>query len=410
MKIDTHPKKVLAIFIGLLICSGLVLLYNGFDPVAQAKIRKDGILTAEQVKVAFDSVGGRLIKEGVKEGEHVKKGDVLMVIDSTDIDLSIEKTKAQIAQMDAQIAAQDKSIAIGFAQADTTEVQTFRQIDMQKAAIDSANSTYATKLADFKRMEKLQADGAISKKELDAYRNAMEVAQADVRSTVNGLNQLLGGAYDTGDTDSLVLPAIQNQRAEVANKKNDLASLTQQKKQLEVTLKELLVNKERLVLKAPEDGKILKVIAKEGEMISPNTPVILLESDRTYYDIYLPETEIKNLHEGDALEGRAISNDIKVPGQDIFGNVPGYFGASRDSRKWLITSAKLNGTNKASLDIINDYGSEDLTATLTYDPKQNTYTLRQTGGSRLKIVVSRKWVKIPTEITLVPHERVADMW
>ena len=87
-----------------------------------------------------------------------------------------------------------------------------------------------------------------------------------------------------------------------------------------------------------------------------------------------------------------------------------YFGASRDSRKWLITSAKLDGTNKASLDIINDYGSEDLTATLTYDPKQNTYTLRQTGGSRLKIVVSRKWVKIPTEITLVPHERVADMW
>lgn len=314
MKIDTHPKKVLAVFIGLLICSGLVLLYNGFDPVAQAKIRKDGILTAEQVKVAFDSVGGRLIKEGVKEGEHVKKGDVLMVIDSTDIDLSIEKTKAQIAQMDAQIAAQDKSIAIGFAQADTTEVQTFRQIDMQKAAIDSANSTYATKLADFKRMEKLQADGAISKKELDAYRNAMEVAQADVRSTVNGLNQLLGGAYDTGDTDSLVLPAIQNQRAEVANKQNDLASLTQQKKQLEVTLKELLVNKERLVLKAPEDGKILKVIAKEGEMISANTPVILLESDRTYYDIYLPETEIKNLHEGDAVEGRAISNDMKVPG------------------------------------------------------------------------------------------------
>lgn len=110
------------------------------------------------------------------------------------------------------------------------------------------------------------------------------------------------------------------------------------------------------------------------------------------------------------LDINLYDNDIKVPGQDIFGNVPGYFGASRDSRKWLITSAKLDGTNKASLDIINDYGSEDLTATLTYDPKLNTYTLRQTGGSRLKIVVSRKWVKIPTEITLVPHERVADMW
>lgn len=314
MKLNSQPKKVLAVFIGLLIASGLLLLYKGFDPVAQAKVRKDGILTAEQVKVAFDSVGGRLIREAVKEGDHVKKGDVLMVIDATDTDLSIEKTEAQIAQLDAQIAAQSQSIDIGFAQADTSEVQTFRQIDMQKAAIDSANSTYATKLADFNRMEKLERDGAISHKELDAYRNAMEVARADVNSAVNGLNQLLGGAYDTGDTNSLVLPAIQNQRAEVANQKNTLASLKQQKKQLEVTLKELQVDKGRLVLRAPEDGKILKVIAKEGEMISANSPVILLESNRTYYDIYVPENDLGTLKEGSKVEGTTIAGKIKVPG------------------------------------------------------------------------------------------------
>ena len=110
------------------------------------------------------------------------------------------------------------------------------------------------------------------------------------------------------------------------------------------------------------------------------------------------------------LDINLYDNDIKVPGQDIFGNVPGYFGASRDSRKWLITSAKLDGTNKASLDIINDYGSEDLTATLTFNPKDNTYLLKQTGGSRLKIVVNRKWVKIPMELVLVPHERVGNSY
>ena len=41
--------------------------------------------------------------EVVKGGDIVKKGDVLMVLDSTDIDLSIEKTVAQIAQLEAQI-------------------------------------------------------------------------------------------------------------------------------------------------------------------------------------------------------------------------------------------------------------------------------------------------------------------
>ena len=110
------------------------------------------------------------------------------------------------------------------------------------------------------------------------------------------------------------------------------------------------------------------------------------------------------------LDINLYNNDITVPGQDIFGEIPGYFGACRDSRKWLITSAKINSSNKASLDIVNDYGSEDHTAILTYDAQKNVYTLRQTGGSRLKIVVNRKWVKIPTEITLVPHERVAYMW
>ena len=102
--------------------------------------------------------------------------------------------------------------------------------------------------------------------------------------------------------------------------------------------------------------------------------------------------------------------NISVPGQDVFGTVPGFFGALRDSRKWLVTDAKIVGKNKAELEIINDYGSEDLTATLTYNPKDNTYVLKQTGGSRLKIVVNRKWLKIPIEIVLVPHKRMADMW
>ena len=93
--------------------------------------------------------------------------------------------------------------------------------------------------------------------------------------------------------------------------------------------------------------------------------------------------------------------NISVPGQDVFGKVPGFFGALRDSRKWLVTDAKIVGKNKAELDIINDYGSEDLT---------DTYVLKQTGGSRLKIVVNRKWLKIPTEIVLVPHERMPELW
>ena len=74
-------KKFTLIFIGIMILSGILLMYSGNDALVLATERKEGILTAEQVKVSFESVGGRLIKEGVQEAQQVKKGDVLMVLD-----------------------------------------------------------------------------------------------------------------------------------------------------------------------------------------------------------------------------------------------------------------------------------------------------------------------------------------
>lgn len=90
-------------------------------------------------------------------------------------------------------------------------------------------------------------------------------------------------------------------------------------------------------------------------------------------------------------------NNVVSEAQPIFGEMPGYFGAKRDGREWFITSAKLTGKKTAKLEITNDYGSEDLTATLTCNG-DSTYTLTQTGGSRLKIAVNRKWVKIPMKL------------
>ena len=94
-------------------------------------------------------------------------------------------------------------------------------------------------------------------------------------------------------------------------------------------------------------------------------------------------------------------NDIVVPGQELFGETPGYFGAERDPRKWLITSAKIDKKHSATLEITNDYGSEDLTATLDFNPKDGSYVLKQKSGSRMKIVVNRKWVKLPVELKFV---------
>jgi len=90
-------------------------------------------------------------------------------------------------------------------------------------------------------------------------------------------------------------------------------------------------------------------------------------------------------------------NNIKVPGQEIFGELPGYFGSKRDGRKWLFVTAELTDSITAKLTITNDYGSEDLEAVLKRLP-DGSFELQQNDGSTIKIAVNRKWVKIPKRL------------
>lgn len=89
---------------------------------------------------------------------------------------------------------------------------------------------------------------------------------------------------------------------------------------------------------------------------------------------------------------------ISVPGQDLYGKLPGYLSKQHNTFCWLITSAEVEG-NKATLQMINDYGSEDLTATLTAE-SDSVYVLKQIEGSTLKIPNNGKWQKLPKTLEL----------
>jgi len=91
-------------------------------------------------------------------------------------------------------------------------------------------------------------------------------------------------------------------------------------------------------------------------------------------------------------------NNVVSMQQELFGELPGYLAYDLDAREWLFTSAKIVGKRKAEIEITNDYGSEDLTATLTCNTNGD-YVLKQGKGSRIKIAVNRKWVKLPMEMT-----------
>ena len=90
------------------------------------------------------------------------------------------------------------------------------------------------------------------------------------------------------------------------------------------------------------------------------------------------------------------NESVTVPGQELYGEIPGYLGKKNNSFCWIITSADIKD-NTAKLAMINDFGSEDLTATLTV--KNDTlYVLKQIDGSTLKVPKNGKWQKLPSSL------------
>lgn len=113
-------------------------------------------------------------------------------------------------------------------------------------------------------------------------------------------------------------------------------------------------------------------------------------------DTIIFKTHIENKEYQVWLDIDLYKPSILIPNQEVFGKVPGYLGAKRDTRKWIIVDYSISG-NTAKLAIINDYGSEDLEASLTYNG-DGTYTFKQIKGSTIEIVVNNKWVKLPQKM------------
>lgn len=117
-----------------------------------------------------------------------------------------------------------------------------------------------------------------------------------------------------------------------------------------------------------------------------------VEKDSTIFKGYLYNQEYDVFIQMDFYH-----NNIIVPYQEIYGELPGYFGDKRDGRKWLFTNATIKNKQTAQIQITNDYGSEDLVATLK-QINDSTYELHQDNGSTIKIARNRKWVKMPTTL------------
>lgn len=90
--------------------------------------------------------------------------------------------------------------------------------------------------------------------------------------------------------------------------------------------------------------------------------------------------------------------DIIVPGQELFGQVPGYLSRETTNYCWLFVAADITNPKCVQLQVSNDYGSEDFTAKLLMQD-DSTFVFQHLEGSALKVPKNGKWLKLPNTLT-----------
>ena len=334
--------KIPVIFLLLLFFgSFLIFLGSRNDAVTVAKSIKSGVLTADEINVAFQNVGGKVIKRFVEESQMVKKGDPLMQLEDVDTKLAIDRLQALVDSQRAAVNQEQAAIEITENETNLSELSTWRKIEEVKASLEAAKSARNLASTEFDRQTQLRKTGGNSQSQLDNARNAFVVAKMQVIQIESQLSTLMIGATPeqvsqfekTQNATGMSLQSIIIARQKLENRQNQLAQLKAQLAQGEADLKQLQINYQRLTLKAPEDGKVLKLMFEDGELAPTGAPAVLLETDRKYIDIYVNEKMVNNYQPGTTVTANAIALDKEVKGKVRFATAAPSFADLRMTRE-----------------------------------------------------------------------------
>lgn len=338
------PKniKIPAIFLLLLLFGSILIgLGSRNDAVTVAKSIKSGVLTADEINVAFQNVGGKVIKRFVQESQFVKKGDPLMQLEDIDTKLSIDRLQALVDSQNAAVNQEQAAIEITENEINLNELSTWRKIEEVKANLEAAKSARDLANTEFQRHIQLRKTGGTSQSQLDAARNVYISTKMQVVQIESQLSTLMIGATQdqinqfeqTRNATGMTLQSITIDRQKLQNRQNQLAQIKAQLAQAQADLKQLQVNYDRLTLVAPEDGKVLKLMFEDGEMAPAGAPAVLLETDRKYVDIYVNEKMVNDYQPGTKVKANVIALDKTVKGTVRFATAAPSFADLRMTRE-----------------------------------------------------------------------------
>ncbi len=267
-------KIVIGVVVLLLISAGVLasVKYNqrGIVTVQTGKvIREDlaSIVTASgEIKPRnYYSIGaeyqGQLTDILVKEGDHVKKGQLLARIDETQSEADVSAQKAALSSAEADAAASEAGLTAGDDNINALQATVARtKTDLERYALD------------FKRGEQLFKDGLIPRSDFEQRTAAFEGQKAAV-----------------AEAESRVIQA----RAQLAQLRAQLAGSQKKIAQSQAALTRVddILKKHNAV--APIDGLVTYLPVRVGETVVPGVQNSAASTIMTIADMSIVTSEVK---------------------------------------------------------------------------------------------------------------------
>jgi HlyD family secretion protein len=301
------------------------------EPPPSTTLRVSGHVEATETRLAPDA-GGRILTFTIEEGDKVEAGREILTLDRRDVELAIDRARADRAQADANL----RLVLAG------ARAEDIRQAESQVAAAQSEVSAARAELAsaeqDLQRFETLLTSNSGSRKQRDdaatrrdVARDRLAAAESRVRSAQETLARLKAGA----------------RREEIEVARTRVASADAQIATLEKNLADT-------VFRSPVTGVVTEKLVELGEVIAPRTPVAVIANlDEAWADVFVPEPAVPRLRLGQPAQLFTDAGGAPVAGTITYVSPKAEFTPrnvqTADERSKLVYRIRISVDNKAGI-------------------------------------------------------------
>ena len=300
---------------------------RGHETTDNAQVEADVVNVTSRVSAPVARIA-------VTDNQVVKKGDVLIELDSADLEVKrkqaeadLEAARAQAAIADAQIRITDATSKGGLQGARAALEGTTAasrnadaQIEAARAAAARAKTDVERLQADADRADSLFKVGGATKVGVD---NAHSALQTALSSSAQAEAQLASALEAKKAAESRIGEAAArveqsapvDAQAAVAHAQADLAHA--RVKASEAALETATLQVSYAVVKAPVDGVLSKIAVRAGQNLSAGQLVVAVVPAHTFVVANFKETQVGGIHTGqhadikiDSLGGKHLSGKV----------------------------------------------------------------------------------------------------